>query len=77
MSDIKVSHLIPEEANTIIFAHKGSLDSGRRLEISSIPIPTAYARVKFLQSEKSKPRPSQTSQPAIDIVLDVAPETTG
>ncbi|MCJ1246510.1 hypothetical protein MMC30_003718 [Trapelia coarctata] len=76
MSEIKVSHLIPDEANTIIFARIGSLDSGRRLEISSIPIPTAFARVKFLHSEKSKPRPIQPSQPVLNIALDVAPKTT-
>ena len=77
MSEIKVSHLIPEEANIIIFAHIGSLDSSRRLELSSIPIPPGFARVKYIQSEKSKRKVSQPSRPALDISADVVPKAIG
>jgi len=73
MSDIKVDHLIPQGANTIIFSRYDSLGSTRRLELEHIRIPPGHLRVKFIQSEKAKPRPSFPTEHHVDVELDTAP----
>ena len=71
----KLTHLIPDDANTIIFAHIRASD-GARAERSKIDIPQGVARVRFYQSKEPKPRPLPTPKTFEEVVNSILPQGT-